>query len=103
MLFIVSTLIRELIQDARENKGSIKQMFILTHNIYFHKEVTFNSKRYNGILSEETFWLVKKKGKISYIESQTENPIKTSYELLWDEVRKDTRNNATIQNTLSHP
>ncbi len=100
VLFIVSTLIRELIQDARENKGSIKQMFILTHNIYFHKEVTFNSKRYNGILSEETFWLVKKKGKISYIESQTENPIKTSYELLWDEVRKDTRNNATIQNTL---
>lgn len=100
VLFIVSTLIRELIQDARENKGSIKQVFILTHNIYFHKEVTFNRKRNNGALSEETFWLVKKKGKASYIERQTENPIKTSYELLWDEVRKDTRNNATIQNTL---
>lgn len=100
VLFIVSTLIRELIQDARENKGSTKQIFILTHNIYFHKEVTFNRKRNNGALSEESFWLVKKKGKVSYIESQTENPIKTSYELLWDEVRKDTRNNATIQNTL---
>jgi wobble nucleotide-excising tRNase len=35
VLFIVSTLIRELIQDAREGKGSIKQIFILTHNIYF--------------------------------------------------------------------
>lgn len=100
VLFIVSTLIRELIQDVRENKGSIKQMFVLTHNIYFHKEVTFNTKRKSGALSEETFWLVKKNGKASSIEKQTENPIKTSYELLWDEVRKDTRNNATIQNTL---
>jgi wobble nucleotide-excising tRNase len=100
VLFIVSTLIRELIQDARENKGSIKQIFILTHNIYFHKEVTFNRKRNNCVLSEETFWLVKKKNKTSYVEKQNDNPIKTSYELLWDEVRKDTRNNATIQNTL---
>lgn len=100
VLFIVSTLIRELIQNARENRGSIKQIFVLTHNIYFHKEVTFNRNRKNGALSEETFWLVKKKDKLSYVENQTENPIKTSYELLWDEVRKDTRNNATIQNTL---
>lgn len=100
VLFIVSTLIRELIQDVRKNKGSIKQLFVLTHNIYFHKEVTFNRKRNSGALSEETFWLVKKNGKASLIEKQTENPIKTSYELLWDEVRKDTRNNATIQNTL---
>ena len=100
VLFIVSTLIRELIQEARNDNESIKQVFILTHNIYFHKEVTFNRKRSNGLLSEETFWLVKKNGKASTIEKQSDNPIKTSYELLWDEVRKDTRNNATIQNTL---
>jgi wobble nucleotide-excising tRNase len=100
VLFIVSTLIRELIQDVRENRGLVKQVFVLTHNIYFHKEVTFNKSRNNGALSEETFWLVRKNGKTSYVEMQSENPIKTSYELLWDEVRKDTRNNATIQNTL---
>lgn len=100
VLFIVSTLIRELIQDVRDNNGSIKQIFILTHNIYFHKEVSFNQNRRKGVLSEETFWLIKKNGKVSTVEKQTENPIKTSYELLWDEVRKDSRNNATIQNTL---
>jgi wobble nucleotide-excising tRNase len=100
VLFIISTLIRGLIQDVRDNCGSIKQIFILTHNIYFHKEVTFNRKRNNGVLSEETFWLVKKNGIISTVEKQKDNPIKTSYELLWDEVRNDTRNNATIQNTL---
>ena len=100
VLFIVSTLIRELIQTVRDNNGSIKQIFILTHNIYFHKEVAYNRKRNKGVLNEETFWLIKKNGKASTVESQSENPIRTSYELLWDEVRKDTRNNATIQNTL---
>lgn len=101
VLFIVSTLIRELIQDVRDQKGTVKQVFILTHNIYFHKEVTYNHKRNkNGILTEETFWLVKKDGNNSIVENQTTNPIKTSYELLWDEVRKDTRNNSTIQNAL---
>lgn len=100
VLFIVSTLIRELIDDVRERQGTIKQVFILTHNIYFHKEVTYNPKRKNGSLGEETFWLVKKDRNNSIVEKQTTNPIKTSYELLWDEVRKTTRNNATIQNTL---
>ncbi|MEQ8235201.1 MAG: AAA family ATPase [Syntrophomonadaceae bacterium] len=100
VLFIVSSLIRELIQDVREKKGTIKQIFILTHNIYFHKEVTYNHKRKNGALREETFWLVKKDGINSIVEKQTTNPIKTSYELLWDEVRSPTRNKATIQNTL---
>ncbi|NLI92033.1 MAG: AAA family ATPase, partial [Peptococcaceae bacterium] len=44
VLFIISSLIRDLIEDVRNNKGNIKQVFILTHNIYFHKEVTYNSK-----------------------------------------------------------
>lgn len=101
VLFIVSALIRELIQDVREKKGTVKQVFVLTHNIYFHKEVTYNHKRNkNGILSEETFWLVKKDGKNSVVENQTTNPIKTSYELLWGEIRNSSRNNATIQNTM---
>jgi wobble nucleotide-excising tRNase len=100
VLFIISTLIRELIQNVRDNNSSIKQIFILTHNIYFHKEVTFNKRRGNGTLAEETFWLVKKNDKASLLEKQISNPIKTSYELLWNEVRKDARNNLTIQNTL---
>lgn len=101
VLFIVSTLIRELILEARGQIGTIKQIFILTHNVYFHKEVTFNCKRNSDkVLNEETFWLVKKQGSCSIVEKQTVNPIKTSYDLLWDEVRKETRNNVTIQNTL---
>lgn len=34
------------------------------------------------------------------MEKQQNNPIKTSYELLWAEVRNENRSNVTIQNTL---
>lgn len=100
ILFIVSTLIRELIQEVREEKGVIKQIFILTHNLYFHKEVTYNKCRKSESLNEETFWLVKKCEGNSTIELQPTNPIKTSYELLWNEIKTIPRNNATIQNTM---
>lgn len=101
ILFIVSSLIRELFDDVRQNKRTIKQIFILTHNVYFHKEVTYNYKRNKDkCLSEESFWLVKRHGIGSIVDAQASNPIKTLYELLWQEVRSEQRNNATIQNTL---
>jgi wobble nucleotide-excising tRNase len=101
VLFIVSSLIRELFSDLRKGNGIIKQIFILTHNIYFHKEVTYNSKRNKDkVLNEESFWLVRKQNSESIILRQDTNPIKTAYELLWNEIRSEKRNNATIQNTL---
>ena len=100
VLFIVSTLIRELIQNVRDNINPVRQIFILSHNVYFHKEIVFSRTRRGSALSEESFWLVKKDDKISFVERQLNNPIKTSYELLWAEVRSDDRNKATIQNIL---
>jgi len=101
VMFIVSSLIRNLCKDVRQNKGTIKQIFVFTHNIYFHKEVTFNAKRdKDKLLNEKTFWLIRKRGVNSTIERQKSNPIRTSYQLLWDEVRTEPRNNMTIQNTL---
>lgn len=101
ILFIVSSLIKGLFDEIRENKGHIKQIFVLTHNVYFHKEVSFNSKRpSNSKLNEETFWVVKKSDQKSRIVKHTENPIKTSYELLWEDVKNPDRSNLSIQNTL---
>ena len=102
ILFVVSSLIRELYGDLRIDAGSIRQLFILTHNVYFHKEVTYDRRRGSGKLNDETFWLVKKRGETSFVEPQDYNPVKSSYELLWDEVRTNAeqRNNLTIQNTL---
>ena len=100
ILFIVSSLIKSLFEEVRDGSGNIKQIFILTHNVYFHKEVSFNQKRKGTALSDETFWIVRKLNSISKIDRYTSNPIKTSYDMLWEEVRRTDRSNLTIQNTL---
>ncbi|NPT57111.1 AAA family ATPase [Paraburkholderia sp. 5N] len=102
VLFIVASLIKGVLQEVRDGKGHVKQVFVLTHNVYFHKEVTFNARRNDreAMRGEETFWVVRKSGAKSKIESHSKNPISTSYELLWTEVRQSGRTNLSIQNTL---
>lgn len=100
ILYIVSSLIRGLIDEVRNNSGQIKQIFVLTHNVYFHKEVTYNSRRQDVAMNEETFWVIRKSDPVSRIQKHKTNPIKTSYELLWAEVRNPDRSKLTIQNTL---
>ena len=100
ILFIVGSLVKGLFDEVREGTGHVRQVFVLTHNVYFHKEVTFNPRRVNEAMNEETFWVVRKTGLASKLERHASNPIKTSYELLWAEVRKSDRSNLTIQNTL---
>lgn len=100
ILFVISSLIKGLFEEVRAGASHIKQVFVLTHNVYFHKEVTYNSKRKDVAMKEETFWIVRKPGLVSKIDKHPTNPIKTSYELLWSEVRKADRSNLGIQNTL---
>jgi wobble nucleotide-excising tRNase len=100
ILFIVSSLIKKVFDRAREPTSSIKQVFVLTHNIYFHKEVAFDPSRVTDRRNFETFWIVKKMGDHSIVVGHPNNPIKSSYEMLWHEVRDETRSSLTIQNTL---
>lgn len=110
VLFIVSSLIRSLFDDMNNGRGYVKQVFVLTHNVYFHKEVSFVSpqrkkdkvKSGNGAEHKlgRTYWVVRKSPTGPLLERFKDNPVKTSYELLWDEVRKDERNPLTIQNTM---
>jgi wobble nucleotide-excising tRNase len=100
ILFIVSSLIKGIFDEIRSKSGQIKQIFILTHNVYFHKEVTFNQNRNGPALKDETFWVVRKTELGSKVEKHLSNPIKTSYELLWAEVRRPDKSVLTIQNTL---
>ena len=100
ILFIVGSLIKGLFDEVRAGTAQIKQIFVLTHNVYFHKEVTFNPDRRKGAMGEESFWVVRKSDLVSKLEKHDSNPIKTSYELLWSEVRGPVRSNLSIQNCL---
>lgn len=99
ILFIVCNLIKHIVGEMRSGTSPIKQVFVLTHNIYFHKEVTFDKKRSGATArSDETFWVVRKTSDCSQIVPFTENPIKSSYELLWREVRQKPPSDTAIQN-----
>ncbi len=100
ILFIVSVLVKDLMKETMEEKTNIKQIIILTHNTYFYKNITYNLKRYQGKYS---FWIINKDNNISKIKSYKENPIKNSYELLWQEVKQAKENNASwvsLQNVM---
>ncbi len=105
-LFIVSTLVRQMIEICRNNadnrnpvaRGSfIKQIFILTHNAYFHREVSYS---YITKYDYASFYLIRKIGTKSTIKLFDDvdpneptqriniNPVKNSYAALWDEYRE---------------
>lgn len=101
IFFIVSNLIKEVFEEVRAGGGTFKQVFVLTHNVYFHKEVSFNPRRRSSAcLNDETFWTVRKSNQESKIQGHDTNPIKTFYELLWSEVRNFDPDNPTIPNTM---
>lgn len=100
ILFIVSSLIKGVVDEVRNGTGQIKQVFVLTHNVYFHKEVTFKKRGDGSKPANETFWVIRKANSVSRIEGHKANPVNTSYELLWAELRSPNRSNLTIQNSL---
>lgn len=101
ILFIVCNLIKLIVAEMRAETNSIKQVLVLTHNIYFHKEITFDKKRNAGkAKNDETFWVVRKTSKGSELVAFQENPIKSSYELLWQEIKQKPPSDTAIQNVM---
>jgi len=102
-LFIVSTLVKDMIEVCRNNADNenptttdnyIKQLFILTHNAFFHQEITYSYvPRYEYV----SFFLIRKpygKSSVRFFddinpkepsERINVNPVKNSYAALWEE------------------
>lgn len=100
VLFIVSNLVKDIIKNCNDEVNGIKQIFVLTHNVYFHKEITFKGSRESNS-KKESFWIVRKLNGISSISEYSSNPIQTTYELLWRELHDINKiNPATIFNTM---
>lgn len=62
VLFIVATLVKDMAKKCKYNKDDINQIFILTHNVYFHKEITFWGNK-EALPSKETRYYVLKKNR----------------------------------------
>lgn len=100
MLLVVSSLIKEIIKQIKNDSGNINQLILLTHNIYFHKEVTlFNGSK---VCSKTKYWVLRKNESTTSLQSfGLENPIQISYELLWRELKSnEIKSSITIQNIM---
>ncbi|EGO7700112.1 AAA family ATPase [Enterococcus faecalis] len=100
VLFIVSTLVKNLLKDCRRNKNGILQTFILTHNVYFHKEITFLGSGKEFSSAEVLFGVIRKRDNISYFTEYDRNPIESTYQLLWRELLEDKLSTVTSFNTM---
>lgn len=107
VLFLVGALVRDLIEICRNNvdvttpggEDFIKQIFILTHNAYFHQEVSYNEEEHWSYVS---FFMLKKENNVSTVELSTDgkkdapaikvnkNPVRNTYVALWDEYEEVT-------------
>ncbi|MCD0477559.1 AAA family ATPase [Chryseobacterium sp. LC2016-29] len=100
VLFFVSTLIRKLIAPRGGTGGgrifkneNIEQAFILTHNSYFFKEVSF----YQRLIykDEVLFKKISKRDNITFIEDIGYSNI-NDYGLLWREIKTENSEKITI-------
>lgn len=104
-LFLVGSIVRSMIGVCYNNtdyrnpdvKGDyIKQIFIMTHNAYFHNEITY--KEVSHYRSTSFFVIRKVDNKSSIVscvrpsrvagEEENYNPVQNSYTALWDELKK---------------
>lgn len=100
VLFIVSTLVKNVLKDCLKNQNGILQTFILTHNVYFHKEVTFLGTRDSYSPAAVLFGIIRKRDNISSFTECPDNPIESTYQLLWKELSEDNLSTVTSFNTM---
>lgn len=96
ILFVVTSLIKRLKQEILGGKSNLKQLFLLTHNVYFFRQVTYCGAKDSKEKDKRTFWIVRKKDVSTVSTCHGKNPVKSSYQLLWYELRKEKDYDAMI-------
>ena len=105
VLFVVSTLVRDLYESLCNGSSNIRQLFVLSHNLYFYKEVTFSQSLPKKVKPEMNYWTIRKYKGISKINWNKDNPVQSTYEILWQDVKyasehPDEVSSNSLQNTM---
>ena len=97
-LFVISSLIHQLIlrkaNDNRPNRmlfkdENISQVYILTHNLYFYKEVSFDRR---PMCTDFWHYKISKINNNTSISGQYKKSITDDYALLWETIKELKRN-----------
>lgn len=110
-LLVVGALVRDLIAICNPdfitkegNKDFIKQLFVLTHNPFFHQDVTYNQVQNFRHVSFFEITKLENQSSVNHCTQrrpgtpfiiENRNPVQNSYAALWD-----TYNEVTSPNTL---
>lgn len=81
--YIVSAKIRRTFQSIIDNSSEFNQIFVFTHNLFFLRELSQHFSKDKNFSN----FLIKKNNNVSGISLPVKNPIKSSYEMLWEEYR----------------
>lgn len=92
-LFVLSSLIHQLILRKGNNgldkkafkNDNIEQVFILTHNLYFYKEVSFNRR---PMCTDYWHHKISKVNNVSTIQGQYHKTVTDDYALLWNNIKE---------------
>lgn len=124
VMFVVSEMIRQMLDVVRDRKDSrwrmpnfdlkinklgnigfglswfkgVQQVFLLTHNVYFHKQVTDRQR-----VKHTHYWQLQKSDDVTNATAcGDDNPICSEYELMWRELREAKQGKPCIglQNTM---
>lgn len=101
-LFVISSLIHKLILKKSSNNKlfkneNIEQVFILTHNIYFYKEVSFYQR---PLCASYRHYKVSKTNNVTTVRGQRKRVITDDYTLLWNNI-KEIKNNLPANSELN--
>lgn len=80
--YLVSTMIKRIFVQLVENKSNFSQVFVSSHNLFFFKEIS-EMQGIKSVKKNSSFFVLKKDDNITSIIYYEENPIKSSYEMLW--------------------
>lgn len=87
---LVSSLTNDLIEKARKGVNGIEQVFVLTHNTSFHKQVSVEQPNNNT-----SYWKLYKKNGVSRLMAfGGARPVRNDYQAMWDQLL-DERNDKT--------
>ena len=92
VMLLLGTMVREIAGQG------IEQMFVLTHNVEFLKQVAPRQRR-----NDVHYWrLVKDAGISKALDCGHDKPVRSGYELLWEELReeRDKLDSTRLQNLM---
>jgi len=100
VLFAVSSLIKKIISEGSGRNCKTKQVIVLTHNAYFFRHLTHKRGRDKIKKNNVMYWLVRKGDTGSRVFPRSDNPVKCTYQLMWDEYQVNKDNYHILPNTM---